>query len=216
VENLNTTKNVENLINSIRKMYEEEKQRIINDAKNYRENIIETYKKRGESEGEQIAKDIIEKAKQKSNLIIQKEISEAQLKSDWIILEKKEEIFQDFIDKALEEFYKPDLLDKTKELLHTLILRGIVSLNVDKCEIVANGKTLSMIDVGALGNKLKDLGIKVKLSSRKDEKIGEGAILEAHGGDARVDCTIRGLLERDKDWIKNWLDGKMFKESELA
>ncbi|MEM3403716.1 MAG: V-type ATP synthase subunit E [Nitrososphaeria archaeon] len=213
---MSTAKNVESLIETIRKMYDEEKQEIIRDANNYKESIIETYRKKGESEGEKIAKEIVEKAKQKAILIIQKEVSEAQLKSDWMILEKKEEIFKGFIEKVLVEFYKPDFLDKTKELLYNLIVKGVLSLNVDKCAIVANEKTLSIMDTKALGKKLKDLGLKVKLSSKKDEKISEGVVLEAYGGDAKVDCTIRGILEKDKDWIRNWLDEKMFKESELT
>ena len=209
---MNKVINFDLLLETIEGEYEKQKKMIIDKAKDDYEKILQKYRDEAGRKAEEEVNKIVEEAKRKAGLILQKKISEAELNAKWELLKDKEKAFQNIVDRFLEKVYDKQYLDMAKEILFWHIYRTLKTLNVEKCVIKFNEKSKILIDKDNLRKKLKENGLKMQLSFKKDENIRGEAVIEALDGKLRVDCSFREMITKDEDLIKKLLNEKIFEK----
>ncbi|MGB9724775.1 MAG: V-type ATP synthase subunit E family protein [Candidatus Pelagibacter ubique] len=209
---MNKVINLDSLLETIEGEYERQKKMIIDKAKEDYEKILQKYRDEADRRAREEFNKIVEEAKRKAGLILQKKLSEAELNAKWELLKDKEEAFQYIVDKFLEKVYEKQYLEMAREVLFWHIYRTLKTLNVEKCVIRVNEKSKKLIDKDSLRKKLKEDGLKIKLSFKEDKSINGEAIIEALEGKLRVDCSFRGMIAKDEDLIKKLLNEKIFEK----
>jgi len=202
--------NLNTLLNALEEEYDNQKREILEEAKKSFEKTVQEYREEAEKKAEEELKKIVDDAEKKAEIILQKKISEAELNARWELLKEKEEAFYYILNRFLEEFYKQSYYDMAREIFFWYIYRTLKALNVDKCIIRIGEKADRLVDRERLRRKLKEDGIRMQLTFKKDKSIEDGSIIEALDGKLRVECTVKGMIAKDEDLIKNLINEKIF------
>lgn len=207
---MNKIINLNTLLNALEEEYDNQKREILEEAKKSFEKTVQEYREEAEKKAEEELKKIVDDAEKKAEIILQKKISEAELNARWELLKEKEEAFYYILNRFLEEFYKQSYYDMAREIFFWYIYRTLKALNVDKCIIRIGEKADRLVDRERLRRKLKEDGIRMQLTFKKDKSIEDGSIIEALDGKLRVECTVKGMIAKDEDLIKNLINEKIF------
>jgi V/A-type H+-transporting ATPase subunit E len=176
---------LEKVMNLIIEDAKKEAENIIKEANKNAEQIIEDSKKNAITKALEEEKILIKRAKEEAENIRNTILSEARIKSGWMIIDEKTKIINEVIEKTkekLKEFTKSK--EKYTEILSKLIINAGSTLGGGELEILLNKQDLKL-----------PLDIK-KLEKIVEEKTGKKTIFKIIDEDLQ---TIGGVIVRTKD-----------------
>ena len=180
-------------------------EKIIQDVKKTVQSTLEEQRKKGRERAREIVISIDKKAQNDSVIIKLRDITSAESKAKWLILEKKHELIENALNQVKNELRARIKTDKYLQVLENLIVEGGITLGVTDLEIILNGRDLTLpLDLNKLEEKIGEItGTKTKItkSAKKLDAIG-GAIIQTTDGKIVMNNTFDGMLNNYESEIR--------------
>jgi V/A-type H+-transporting ATPase subunit E len=207
---------LENLMNIIIEDAKKEAENIIKEANKNAEQIIEDSKKNAVSKALEEEKDLIRKAKEEAENIRNTILSEARIKSSWMIINEKTKIIDEAIEKTkekLKEFTKSK--EKYMEILSKLIINAGSTLGGGELEILLNKQDLKLpLDIKKLEKIVEEKTGKKTIFKIVDEDLQTigGVIVRTKDQKIIINYTFEGLIESHKRYLQKEASKILFSE----
>lgn len=207
---------LENVINIIIKDAKEEAENIIKEANKNAEQIIEDSKKNALDKALEEEKILIRKAKEEAENIRNTILSEARIKSSWMIINEKTKIIDEIIEKTkvkLKEFVKSK--EKYIEMLSKLIINASSTLGGGELEILLNKQDLKLpLDVKKLEKIIEEKTGKKTILKIIDEDLQTigGVIVRTKDKKIIINYTFEGIIETHKRYLQREASKILFSE----
>jgi len=188
---------------------------ILNARKKVRDTLNEQEKKGGDKAKEMV-KLIEANARKKVTINKQQYTASAEIKAEWLILEKEHQMVDKVLSRVNTELHNL-IKEKPDDYLHvleSLIVEGGIILGVPDLELFLNERDSHLpLDLGNLGQKIGEkTGLKITItkSAKKIDAMG-GAIMQTPDGKIVLNHTFEGMLNSSKNEIKFKIAQILFK-----
>ncbi len=160
----------------------ENAEKIVRDAKKEVEDTIEEHRKKGRERAKELTISIDKKAQKDASIIKLREIGAAESKVKWVILEKKNSLIDDVLNKVKDELRTWVKNEKNYiQFLENLIVEGSITIGMPDLELILNKRDSTLpLDLDKLAEKIgKETGLKTNIikSTKNIDTIG-GAIIQ--------------------------------------
>ena len=175
----------------------------IQEAKKLAEDMLEKQRKLGVQRASEAAQSLLKRAQTDAEVDKLRNLANAKIKANWVILSKKEKIIADVLNEAKN---KLRTLTESKEytsILEKLIIEAGIILGGKELEVSLNKKDSALpLKLDKVAKKISErtgFEAKLRLSEEKLGVIG-GAIVRTANGKVVMDNTFDDILvRREKD-----------------
>ena len=188
---------------------------ILNARVKVRDTLNEQEKKGGDKAKEMV-KLIEANAQKKVTINKQQYTASAELKAEWLILEKEHAMVDKVLSRVNTELHNL-IKEKPDDYLHvleSLIVEGGIILGVPDLEVILNERDSHLpLDLGKLGQKIGEkTGLKITItkSAKKIDTMG-GTIMQTPDGKIVLNHTFEGMMNSSKNEIRFKIAQILFK-----
>ena len=188
---------------------------ILNAREKVRDTLLEQEKKGGDKAKEMV-KLIEANARKKVTINKQQYTASAEIKAEWLILEKEHAMVDKVLSRVNTELHNL-IKEKPDDYLHvleSLIVEGGIILEVPDLELFLNERDSHLpLDLGKLGQKIGEkTGLKITItkSTKKIDTMG-GAIMQTPDGKIVLNHTFEGFFQSSKNEIRFKIAQILFK-----
>ncbi len=199
---------IEHIINMIIDKAVEKELKIIEEAENYQRERLQL----AEDKAQERAQAELEKAQREADAVLERHAASLKLQKKHKILETKEKIVKEVLEKALEETSKAVNKPAYSKVLERLIIDGAIALNVDDLELVLPKGQSQKINLSSIAKEIENqTGRKVSIKTAKDTvRSRGGVIVRVSDGTKWVDNTVEARLERFEGKIRDKISSELF------
>ena len=195
----------EALIEALLSEAHETADKIIQDAEKTIQSTIEEQREKGRERARESVISIEKKAQNDSVIIKLRNMTSAESKAKWLILEKKHILIENVLNQVKDELSMRIKTEKYVHVLENLIVEAGIIVDATDLEMILNERDSTLpMDLDELAEKIGEkTGTKTKItkSGKKIEVIG-GAIIQTTDGKIVMDNTFEGILNNFKSEIR--------------
>ena len=195
----------EALIEALLSEAHETADKIIQDAEKTIQSTLEEQREKGRERARESVISIEKKAQNDSVIIKLRNMTSAESKAKWLILEKKHVLIENVLNQVKDELSMRIKTEKYVHVLENLIVEAGIIVDATDLEMILNERDSTLpMDLDKLAEKIGEkTGTKTKItkSGKKIEVIG-GAIIQTTDGKIVMDNTFEGILNNFKSEIR--------------
>jgi len=195
----------EALIEALLSEAHETADKIIQDAEKTIQSTLEEQREKGRERARESVISIEKKAQNDSVIIKLRNMTSAESKAKWLILEKKHVLIENVLNQVKDELSMRIKTEKYVHVLENLIVEAGIIVDATDLEMILNERDSTLpMDLDELAEKIGEkTGTKTKItkSGKKIEVIG-GAIIQTTDGKIVMDNTFEGILNNFKSEIR--------------
>ena len=195
----------EALIEALLSEAHETADKIIQDAEKTIQSTLEEQREKGRERARESVISIEKKAQNDSVIIKLRNMTSAESKAKWLILEKKHVLIENVLNQVKDELSMRIKTEKYVHVLENLIVEAGIIVDATDLEMILNERDSTLpMDLDKLAEKIGEkTGTKTKItkSGKKIEAIG-GAIIQTTDGKIVMDNTFEGILNNFKSEIR--------------
>ena len=199
---------ISNIIEITNAKTAEREQEIIKEAERHKRLKLEEAQRRAKDSADVISK--------KAELQIKSELAKyeasAKLKSKYKMLDAKEALIKEVLQKATDKLESIVSKAEYKKVLSNLIIDGSIALNEEKLELILPKSHSSKIELSELEKAVsKQTGKKIIfILSKETVRSKGGVIIRTSDGTRWVDNTFEARLERLENEVRDTIAGILF------
>ncbi|TFG31907.1 hypothetical protein EU527_11310 [Candidatus Thorarchaeota archaeon] len=199
---------IANIIDIINAKTAQKEQEIIKEAEKHKRLKLDEAQRRAREAAETITR----KAELQAKSELSKYEASAKLKSKYQMLEAKEVLVNEVLQKVKERMESIVTKAEYKRVLSNLIIEGCIALEEDKLELIFPKSHSSKVDIADIEKAVsKEIGKKVSLTISKDNVRSKGGvIIRTIDGTRWVDNTYEARIERLQDKVRDTVTTILF------
>jgi len=203
------------LISKILEDAKQQAQGIVDDAKNSSERLLEQKRRETEEKAKKACQEILRSTEDEVENTIHRESVDAIIKTRWILLSEKRKIIDDIIKKAEQRFQAFTKDEAYPQILERLIEEATLAAGGGKLEILLNkADSQTKLPTKEIAKRVSSkLGVETVLgiSEKTIDALG-GIIVQSADGRTKIDNTLGYILERARRKLEPAITTMLFAE----